>query len=127
MVMDHTRIVKVDGVFDIGPARGLWIDFHGRPDAERDALIARLTRPSGWQPIASAPKDGTQIIVCVGLGIWQSIAAAYWKGAVTFYPDSMQCDEPAGWAWCSDGRRGSRINAEPSAWMPLPAPPETGR
>lgn len=63
---------------------------------------------TGWQPIETAPKDGTQIIIAVAGDEY----------------------EP-GWAWWSALRRAWFIpntsiayQMEPTHWMPLPPPPE---
>lgn len=57
----------------------------------------------GWQPIATAPKDGTMIIVPGGVahwhgGAWKTLTAERWPGIVI--------------AW------------DVQAWMPFPAPPQ---
>jgi len=74
--------------------------------------------PSEWQPIETAPKDGTFVLVCLAGG---PAFDAYWeaRGRVT------ATDEPG---WC-DGAS-SHTNGEdwllvyyPDFWMPLPSPP----
>ena len=62
-----------------------------------------------WQPIETAPKDGTRILLCsnggaVWMGHWVCRSGAYLINGWTRY---NQVD--IGW--------------EPSNWMPLPAPP----
>ena len=59
-----------------------------------------------WEPIKSAPKDGTKII-------------AYWQ-------KSGHCED-ATLHHCDDGERwyhvlfdGERLNTEPTHWMPMP-------
>jgi hypothetical protein len=62
---------------------------------------------SEWQPIETAPKDGSIIIVAapaVGAAMW-----SHFMGGGNGY-----------WAWFSGGR------CDPSHWMPLPSPPEPG-
>ena len=56
-----------------------------------------------WQPIATAPTDGTELLVIRGREQWIS---AFEDGA---------------WAWPSDWRR-----LEPTHWQPLPAAPASG-
>lgn len=56
-----------------------------------------------WQPIETAPKDGTKIIVSNG----RFAKTAYWGGK---RPPCWKCD--AGYSL------GEQIN-----WMPIPAPP----
>jgi hypothetical protein len=63
----------------------------------------------GWQPIVTAPRDGTWIMV----------------GATNLHP----CD--AYWGWSQVGQTWDWMDnaglfaAQPTHWMPLPAPPET--
>lgn len=60
---------------------------------------------SEWQPIDTAPKDGTELLL--------------WLGELvvgTFVTGSDDYDMATGW-W-SNGER-----VHPSHWMPLPAPP----
>ena len=63
---------------------------------------------SEWRPIETAPKDGTQLLLCVGG--WRFIG---WWGQQygNLYPPS----------WC-EGERGE--NLQPTHWMPLPDAPE---
>lgn len=74
---------------------------------------------SEWQPIETAPKDGTIILVSDK----RSVSAAYWglapraSGLVDRnYPWTM-LDETNGLNGWMDGPSG------PTHWMPLPAPP----
>lgn len=65
-----------------------------------------------WQPIETAPKDGTDIILArpEDDDCWYAIAQ-WWV---------------AGWAFMS-GRVGDMpalIGFEPTHWMPLPSPPK---
>jgi hypothetical protein len=62
---------------------------------------------SGWQPMESAPKDGTQVIVWDG---GQVVAAHF---------DSSMWGN--GWVeWCY---RSDADPVTPKLWMPLPCPP----
>ena len=54
-----------------------------------------------WQPISTAPKDGTEILLCGKKAI-----ANGWFGELT----------GCGWVW-------PYINSEPKYWMPLPDAP----
>jgi hypothetical protein len=70
----------------------------------------------GWQPIETAPKDGTNLLLCearngeignIEHGAWEFIERSDWDGAKVY-------------GWCTDF---GRID-EPTHWMmPLPAPP----
>ena len=70
---------------------------------------------SEWQPIETAPDDGTLVLVSSREGIWIS---ARKKGRRTAdgYGPFDGCD----W-YMGDSR-----SAAPTHWMPLPKPPETG-
>ncbi len=65
-----------------------------------------------WQPIATAPKDGTRVLVCCPgatepfVAHWQVHTAATW-GIGNTWRDDADCTV-----------------AEPTHWMPLPAAPE---
>lgn len=83
-----------------------------------DALDAR-----DWQPIATAPRDGTVI-----LG-WFPYYASTEEGGQVFvmrWNDEHYVDAPrpyfeaSGWVW---GKRDQR-KKQPTHWQPLPAPPE---
>lgn len=68
-----------------------------------------LSRPaSGWQPIETAPKDGTRV-----LGGWVD------------YPlvQIVFCDRDETWR----ESQAMRSSAPPDHWMPLPAPPASGQ
>lgn len=65
-----------------------------------------------WEPIETAPKDGTSILVYEETE-WPEIFVAYHKN------DS--------WGWTKEGNfgeDGDYFNHSPSHWMPLPNPPE---
>lgn len=89
----------------------------------KDCLIAAaLASPpldrEAWRPIASAPKDGTTIII----GRWSDIFGfvmgyAYWEGG-----DSKIS------GWISQGfcqTTGNLGLGAPTHWQPLPVPPES--
>lgn len=69
-----------------------------------------------WEPIETAPKDGTPILVTNGIGVFD----AYWerRGAIT------QTDSP-GWV---DGETDKYedlvVFHTLTHWMPLPSPPQ---
>jgi hypothetical protein len=68
-----------------------------------------------WQPIETAPRDGTRILV-------------WWRGrrSQTMVRIS-RCTQPHGspYVWVTDGT--GRDTLEPTHWMPLPPPPEGAR
>ena len=72
-----------------------------------------------WQPIETAPKDGTSILVSNGR--WRDIA--YWAAFARFnnITDSMD----VGPAWCGRDCDDPYYSyaLDPTHWMPLPPPP----
>lgn len=70
---------------------------------------------SEWQPIETAPKDGTAILVWFEPEVWD----------VVFWSSQRQqwCQGTGGWG--SD--RWSDADAEGAHWMPLPDPPQVAR
>lgn len=68
---------------------------------------------SEWQPIETAPGDGTEIDVWVpdGAGGYR-VPDAYWCGADRKWRQTGQCHHLS---W----------HAEPTHWMPSPHPPAT--
>ena len=89
-----------------------------------DALQA-LERVT-WQPIETAPKDGTQVMLTNGI----SVAHGNWLHAEPFireirdlegrYIDQDESDGYDGWIDFIGG-----MMPEPTLWMPLPTPPES--
>jgi hypothetical protein len=74
---------------------------------------AALAQPEGWQPIETAPKDGTRIIVAKQSGYVMAWASsAYW-----FERQYKDREKYSGWT------DGFDTLATPTHWMPLPAPP----
>ena len=68
-----------------------------------------------WQPIETAPKDGTQILV------W----SPYRHTCVTWYSGQYD-DQPHGWIdWFTGKEYGGNWYAHKAThWMPLPDPPK---
>jgi hypothetical protein len=65
-----------------------------------------------WQPIETAPKDGTDIVVTCGPENDPMYGVAYW-------------DKNAWRLWWSDTATGkSRPHTWPTLWLPLPPLPE---
>jgi hypothetical protein len=103
----------------------LFLDTHGdmgenfETQADIDDWLA-LSR-SAWQPISTAPKDGTEIMVlnthddnhgyCTEKG---QIGIAYWGKALSKE------------RWCSTVCCDGVSYFEPTHWMPLPPLAETG-
>lgn len=72
--------------------------------AEIDSLRAALSAPPGWQPIETAPKDGTPVLV--------------WKSGWDPYHNDMDVFRYINRHWRSDD-----LVMLPTHWMPLPNPP----
>lgn len=73
-----------------------------------------------WQPIETAPKDGTDVIVMYMHINTQIVHNAFWND----YEDADK--DEIGW-WSYEHSEVSRIKLDdwmsPTHWMPLPAPP----
>lgn len=75
------------------------------------ALEKRLAE-AGWQPIETAPKDGTELLLC-SIHLYSPRTGCW----ATYHPNAMG---KAGWRTapiCGD-----KLN--PTHWMPLPPPPQ---
>lgn len=68
-----------------------------------------------WEPIESAPKDGSPILACAALGHYVPITA-YWS---SYHPNATgeKC-------WRTSLICGNKLH-ELTHWMPLPQPPVT--
>lgn len=77
---------------------------------------------SEWQPIETAPKDGTRVLV-YGTYQWEDYLDRQQTGAVTAYYIAADFwdDEDIGWVLISTNPY--RDRAQPTHWMPLPEPP----
>lgn len=83
---------------------------------------------NGWQPIETAPKDGTEI-----LG-WREdcgVLLIRWTSCSEFLTDSELDKMDEGTAYredwfCADFVQGARLEGEeaPTHWLPLPEPPQ---
>lgn len=67
---------------------------------------------SGWQPIETAPRDGTWVILHTAAG---GVQPGYWGPTYFGY-------NPA-WVQYAHRSEAEEIIGEPTHWMPLPAPP----
>lgn len=72
-----------------------------------------------WQPIETAPKDGTEIDLWTACG--ERVVSARWK------TDGYLAGN---WVfWCMDGSGPTeleRVHCTATHWMPLPKPPAAG-
>lgn len=88
-------------------------EFNGTSWNERAAIraIAAPGVAQGWQPIESAPKDGTEVILLEGA----RVGAAFWVS----WSSSHTEEAGSGWSICWDGDDWHK----PTHYMPLPAAP----
>jgi hypothetical protein len=75
-----------------------------------------------WQPIETAPKDGTKVLAYIVANGVPYISVIWWRGEQ--FKDSM-------WKWrnaltdsATGGFADTLPNPGPTHWMPLPAPPK---
>lgn len=74
-----------------------------------DKLRELTGEPPGWRPIATAPKDGTRILLWIGYALVGSF---------------FDCNCAGEELWEDhDGMALDRERQTPTHWMPLPAPP----
>jgi hypothetical protein len=87
-------------------------EFVGQP-VEVPAM--RVAGVPQWQPIETAPKNRTPVLVW-----WDSRIV----GEARYIPEEDTYD--FGWWWANEGPGdafAARLSPEPTHWMPLPAPP----
>ena len=69
---------------------------------------------SEWQPIETAPKDGTRVLIAWNNGCDKGVVSAYWEpgyfGNIGWTEFQLRSDY-----WGPD---------TPTHWMPLPKPPK---
>ena len=63
-----------------------------------------------WQPIATAPKDGTLVDLWLDKGDTRRITGCYWS--------------ESGLCWTDGDRYYLKGRVQPTHWMPLPEPPK---
>lgn len=83
------------------------------------AALASQEEPVGWQPIETAPRDGTRILVFAP-GARRAVREVWWR--IPYDGAALR----KGW-WCYDGI-GTLLDASvhhlgATHWMPLPAGP----
>jgi hypothetical protein len=91
---------------------------------EQKQVAGSGAKGDGWQPIETAPKDGTPVLIArveytegKSPEVAEVDVGAYLYDAGMNTPDGY---EPAYWYWASDN--GSI--EEPTHWMPLPPAPQ---
>ena len=79
-----------------------------------------------WQPIETAPKDGTSIIAMYIHINTEIVHAVFWMDVEE---DSPGDPDDVGWwtyVWSEVGRSKLEDWMTPTHWMPLPPPPKKG-
>jgi len=76
-----------------------------------------LRHYDGWQPIETAPKDGTPILIYSGLRV--DVPRGHVDHEKSIYISSFDGDW---WIW--DGNFGAEYAYEPTHWMNLPESPK---
>lgn len=79
-----------------------------------------------WQPIETAPKDGTALLVM--RNIWPGTKtgrAEDCNGHNTYVAGYWSSENEGRWMCYMDQIRDPECPIEPTHWMPLPQPPET--
>ena len=96
------------------------------PCQYREAIDALRAQPTGWQPIETAPKDGTFILLTGGTTSEDDYNK---EGVETSRPVTAKwlndpyCESDSGWVydyWDGNWRSGYD---KPTHWMPLPEVP----
>ena len=107
--MTKQEIEALCSWIDAGATSGLiGVDAALSAEKLQQALTAIRQLQQPWRGIESAPKDGTQILVPITSGGIMNVVS--WWGD----------------AW-REGVNGLKMKNDPTVWMPLPTPPETGR
>jgi hypothetical protein len=83
-----------------------------------------------WQPIETAPRDGTEVIVWCEFAATEFVHIAWYRSADDFHANMFpiegeRIEDYVGW-WSyvtnSVGQEKLTGHKEPKAWMPLPEP-----
>jgi hypothetical protein len=86
-----------------------------------------------WRPIESAPKDGTDVLVYKDVATVPVVHIAWYRSEEEWNESGQHCgfcdslEEWLGWwSYTRNSVTQERLEgyAEPTHWMPLPAPPE---
>ncbi len=83
-------------------------DSRSAPQAVNESLT------TAWQPIETAPKDGTEVLVCCEHPNLYSPTTGVWA---TYHPNSQGVE-----TWRTSAIGGNKMG-NVTHWMPLPSPP----
>jgi hypothetical protein len=91
--------------------------------AALDALKAQgFVVVQGWQDIASAPRDGTEVLIS---GPTHPVSTAFWSDSIWASVNNPTPNQGGG--WIQEEHRSDTYVFTPTHWMPLPASPMDGR
>lgn len=100
----------------------------GNVATREDARPGGLSVPAGWQPIETAPKDGTNILVFYTKASVDFCHIAWWDNGEFYKEQGYQNIEDATgwWSYIKDSFSSHKLNGydAPTHWMPLPQPPK---
>lgn len=86
-----------------------------------------MTQKMEWQPIETAPQDGTRVILWRGftsLGVWKEMVVGEWHSGAWVWPSEGDNPSTHG-EWTEDDLDFGYVDHKSfTHWMPLPEPPE---
>lgn len=89
-----------------------------------NALENALEKSNAWQPIETAPHDGSKILTCGYLPeVYGYSSREENVSSISYW---VSVGYPSKGGWVSQASSYTR-RFEPTLWMPLPAPPETDK
>jgi hypothetical protein len=101
---------------------GGWNSGHKACAQQLEFALANL-----WQPIDTAPKDGTDIIVGYDCGSVWIVHVAWWRQLEDWmrHDPEWSDDDVAWWSYTNNPVTQERLDGHrtPTHWMPLPEPP----
>jgi hypothetical protein len=84
---------------------------------------------SEWQPIETAPKDGTEIIVGNDQATVWITRGSWWSDGEHWATQGYdKQEEAAGWWSYANSVGQDKLNdyRQPTHWLPMPTPPQKG-
>ncbi len=80
---------------------------------------------SEWQPISTAPRDGTPVLLGGRWLPFETLPGGEWCSVVALYGSMSSYAEDAG-DWFAGVEQVASWNVAWTHWMPLPDPPDAG-
>jgi len=117
-VYPHAKKLNGQEFYDSTPGSG-WSndcgyirdDLYESLKAENERLRTELDKRK-WQPIETAPRDGTRIIVNQSNTMFHKFAEVHWGQAPNYKI-----------GWVGHDNEGTYLSKNPTHWMPLPDAP----